>query len=89
MSGGPTKRLRQEIRAMKQSPDEDIFLIANDDNIRQWNGWIRGPSDTPFGKYVFHLRIDVGTDYPMIPPSMSFITKVFHPNVNYEVNSIA
>lgn len=37
----------------------------------------RGPSDTPYAEGVFQLAIDCGTDYPLAPPSIKFVAKVF------------
>lgn len=35
---------------------------------------------------VYKLKISVGQQYPMLPPSMHFATKVFHPNVHIDVS---
>ena len=29
-------------------PDEDIRMLADEDDIRQWRAYIRGPPDTPY-----------------------------------------
>lgn len=43
------KRLRKEMHKLQTSPqDEDIRLLADEDDIRQWRAYIRGPPDTPF-----------------------------------------
>lgn len=35
---------------------------------------------------VYELKIIVGQQYPMLPPNMCFVTKVFHPNVHIDVS---
>jgi hypothetical protein len=35
---------------------------------------------------VFELRIDVGAEYPIHPPVIRFVTKIFHPNVHFDVS---
>jgi ubiquitin-protein ligase len=72
------KRLRKELQVLtKQGPDNDIHLqLTSADNLLDWKAWIRGPSETPFEGGVFQLDIKCGTDYPLAPPSMVFVTKV-------------
>ena len=73
-----SKRLRKELQVLKQSKntDDDIVLQVNPDNLLLWKGWIRGPADTPYQGGVFLLDIRCGTDYPLAPPTIKFITKV-------------
>jgi hypothetical protein len=73
------KRLRKELQVLTtQGPDSDIHLqLANNaDNLLLWKAWLRGPADTPYESGVFQLDIRCGTDYPLAPPSMVFLTKV-------------
>mmetsp|Transcript_23029 Transcript_23029/g.51941 ORF Transcript_23029/g.51941 Transcript_23029/m.51941 type:complete len:105 (-) Transcript_23029:285-599(-) len=34
------------------------------------------------------MSVNVGSDYPLAPPSITFVTKVFHPNVNFNTGEI-
>jgi ubiquitin-protein ligase len=72
------KRLRKELQNLQRHKDEDddICLIPDSDNILKWAALIRGPKDTPYDSGVFHLSIVCGTDYPLAPPTMTFVTKV-------------
>ena len=78
------KRLRKELQNLERHKDEDddIFLIPDADNILNWAALIRGPKDTPYEGGVFQLKIVCGTDYPLAPPTMTFITKVGLPLEN-------
>jgi peroxin-4 len=70
--------------------DDDIYLECNQDNILQWNAWIK-PSksaNTPFSPGVFQLQILCSSDYPLSPPSIKFMTKIFHPNVHFRTGDI-
>mmetsp|Transcript_7624 Transcript_7624/g.19294 ORF Transcript_7624/g.19294 Transcript_7624/m.19294 type:complete len:171 (-) Transcript_7624:303-815(-) len=84
------KRLRKELQVLKQAKniDDDIVLQVNPDNLLLWKGWIRGPVDTPYEGGVFQLDIKCGTDYPLAPPTIRFVTKVFHPNVHFRSGDI-
>lgn len=83
------KRLRKEMHNLQSAPpDSDIFLRPDEDDIRNWAAHIRGPPDTPFAGGVYELKIIVGQQYPMLPPNMCFVTKVFHPNVHIDTGEI-
>ncbi|GAX19329.1 peroxin-4 [Fistulifera solaris] len=83
------KRLRKELQVLQKSPDDaDILLEHNPDNLLQWKAWIRGPVETPYEGGDFELDIRCGTDYPLAPPSIKFVTKIFHPNVHFRTGDI-
>ncbi len=73
---------------MEKAPDADILLHPQQDNIRIWQAVIRGPADTPFVGGSFELRIEIGPEYPIRPPLMRFVTRVFHPNIHFETGEI-
>lgn len=53
-----------------------------------WLAVLRGPKDTPYEGGFYRLILRVPKDYPMVPPSASFITKVFHPNVEFTTGNV-
>lgn len=78
------KRLRKELQVItKQPPDSDIALQVDGDNLLRWKAWIRGPPSSPYEGGVFELDIRCGPDYPLAPPTIKFVTKIFHPNVHF------
>ncbi|ROJ62420.1 Ubiquitin-conjugating enzyme E2 B [Anabarilius grahami] len=46
-----------------------------------WNAVIFGPVGTPFEDGTFKLVIEFSEEYPNKPPTVRFISKMFHPNV--------
>ncbi|CAF4491117.1 unnamed protein product [Rotaria sp. Silwood2] len=50
--------------------------------MMHWIGWIEGPQDTPYAGGKFRLTIDFPVDFPFKPPTIHFITPVFHPNIS-------
>ncbi|CAI5740470.1 unnamed protein product [Peronospora destructor] len=72
----------------KESEEEDMVLYPEEDTIMRWKAFIRGPRDTPFENRCFELAIQTGPLYPMEPPKMKFITKIFHPNVHFKDGGI-
>eukprot|EP00619_Florenciella_sp_RCC1007_P010096 CAMPEP_0205929588 /NCGR_PEP_ID=MMETSP1325-20131115/25393_1 /ASSEMBLY_ACC=CAM_ASM_000708 /TAXON_ID=236786 /ORGANISM="Florenciella sp., Strain RCC1007" /LENGTH=166 /DNA_ID=CAMNT_0053298821 /DNA_START=167 /DNA_END=664 /DNA_ORIENTATION=- len=88
MANPGLKRLRRELSALRTSDDEEIQLTAEEDNIRMWTAWIAGPPSTPYEGRFFRMRVEVGQDYPISPPRITFETKVFHPNINFDTGEI-
>ena len=43
---------------------------------------IRGPQDSPFEGGVFELELFLPEEYPMAPPKVRFLTKIYHPNID-------
>jgi hypothetical protein len=72
------KRLRKELQQLERSaPDEFVHLRpSSDTSILKWKALLLGPQDTPYEGGVFELKIDCGTEYPLAPPKIHFVTKV-------------
>jgi ubiquitin-conjugating enzyme E2 H len=49
---------------------------------------LNGPPDTPYRDKVFRVRITLPVEYPFRSPSVGFLGKVYHPNVDYLSGSI-
>lgn len=47
-----------------------------------------GPTDTPYENMNFKLRITLPLQYPFRSPSVGFIGKIYHPNVDYMSGTI-
>ena len=82
------KRLKKEAANFDKDNLENIQLKVNPNNIRDWRARIAGPQGSYYEGYVFDLKIDIGESYPIFPPKISFITKIFHPNVYFETGEI-
>ncbi|RHY04066.1 hypothetical protein DYB25_011762, partial [Aphanomyces astaci] len=82
------KRLRKELVELRKSPEADMVLFPLEDTVTEWKAFIKAPADTPFQHRVFELRIVTTPLYPMEPPKMRFVTKIFHPNVHFVDGSI-
>ncbi|EGB09515.1 hypothetical protein AURANDRAFT_7935, partial [Aureococcus anophagefferens] len=56
-----------------------ISATPYEDNLRYFNVLISGPTESP---YDGALELFLPEDYPMAPPKVRFLTKIFHPNVD-------
>lgn len=69
------------IRRLQEDPPTGVSGAPTDNNIMIWNAVIFGPHDTPFEDGTFKLTIEFTEEYPNKPPTVRFVSKVFHPNV--------
>ena len=60
-----------------KDPTELYAAQPLEDNIFEWHFTIRGPSDTDFDGGIYHGRIILPAEYPMKPPSITFLTVSF------------
>ncbi|KAL3496867.1 ubiquitin-conjugating enzyme/RWD-like protein [Aspergillus germanicus] len=71
-----------ELTELTESPPEGISVeLANESNLYEWKVLMDGPEGSPFHKGKFQLKLVLPTEYPFKPPTVSFVTKIYHPNV--------
>ena len=76
-----TKRLTIEASEMNSSPPDNCSAGPIGADMTKWKATIIGPKGTPFENGIFNLNISFPSNYPFGPPTIAFITKVFHPNI--------
>jgi len=60
---------------------EGFRVSATEDNLFVWDVAIFGPPQTLYEGGYFKASMKFPNDYPYSPPTMRFLTKVWHPNV--------
>lgn len=68
-------------KRLQEDPPTGVSGAPTDNNIMIWNAVIFGPHDTPFEDGTFKLTIEFTEEYPNKPPTVRFVSKMFHPNV--------
>jgi ubiquitin-protein ligase len=81
MSTPAKRKIMRDMKRILDEPLEGIIARPNRTNIMDWRGIIYGPEDTPFEGGVFKLKMSFDEAYPQHPPEVSFISRVYHPNV--------
>ncbi|KAK9898011.1 ubiquitin-conjugating enzyme [Cystobasidium minutum MCA 4210] len=81
MSGTARRRLIRDFKALSSDPPSGVSGAPCPDNILLWNAVIFGPPETPFEDGTFRLVLTFEETYPNRPPTVKFLSKMFHPNV--------
>ncbi|KAL4379648.1 hypothetical protein GQ457_02G030570 [Hibiscus cannabinus] len=81
MSTPARKRLMRDFKRLQQDPPAGISGAPQDNNIMLWNAVIFGPDDTPWDGGTFKLTLQFTEDYPNKPPTVRFVSRMFHPNI--------
>ncbi|UVC54598.1 ubiquitin carrier protein [Theileria orientalis] len=81
-------RLIKEVREISKLDDPNIRLYVSDSNIFRWTAYIRGPEGTPYENGIYKLSINCPSSYPIQPPTVQFLTKCFHPNINFQTGEL-
>ncbi|KAK0045836.1 SUMO-conjugating enzyme UBC9 [Biomphalaria pfeifferi] len=76
------RRLRSELKTLKSDPPEGIQATPLDRHCCHWQASITGPQGSPYEGGLFLLYLQIPQSYPMRPPKVRFITKIFHPNIS-------
>ncbi|CAJ0642933.1 16446_t:CDS:2, partial [Entrophospora sp. SA101] len=71
-----------ETERLIQEPAPGISAIPHEENLRYFDVIIAGPTQSPFEGGVFKLELFLPEEYPMAPPKVRFITKIYHPNID-------
>ncbi|KAJ8482325.1 hypothetical protein ONZ51_g5428 [Trametes cubensis] len=92
------KRIIKETERLVADPAPGITAAPHDDNLRYFDVTIQGPDGSPFQNLsarrlspdpsqnysdgVFRLELFLPEEYPMSPPKVRFLTKIYHPNID-------
>lgn len=77
-----SRRIQKETERLNGDPVPGISAFPDADNPRYFHIQIAGPMQTPYDGGVYELELFLPDDYPMCPPKVRFLTKIYHPNVD-------
>ncbi|RKU48783.1 hypothetical protein DL546_005249 [Coniochaeta pulveracea] len=76
------KRIQKELAECTTSSPAGISVTLPDDSdLHRWHVTLQGPSNTPYAGGAFGLVVSLPPDYPFKPPTVTFATRIYHPNV--------
>ncbi|CAG2100535.1 unnamed protein product [Medioppia subpectinata] len=80
------KRLLKELQQVKEEKDFKMDAVVHKDSrgVEDWSKWdvyVTGAQGSIYEGHVLHAKMTFPSRYPNLPPTFTFVTKMFHPNV--------
>lgn len=81
-SASAVRSLQLEYKKIQEEPVEGFRVrLLDDSNLFDWEVAIFGPPDTLYAGGYFKAHMKFPHDYPYSPPTVRFLTKMWHPNI--------
>ncbi|KAF7458596.1 putative ubiquitin-conjugating enzyme E2 N [Cryptosporidium felis] len=77
-----SKRIQKETMNLASDPSPGISAEPDKDNYRYFKIMMMGPEGTPYEGGNYKLELFLPEHYPMEPPKVRFLTKIYHPNID-------
>jgi len=74
----PLTDIQTERRGTNKKTGEDPEI----EDLTHFLGIFTGPPDTPYEGGTYVIDIKIPAEYPFQPPKMTFVTKIWHPNIS-------
>jgi ubiquitin-conjugating enzyme E2 H len=75
----PRRRIEQDVMKLMMA-DHQVTLV--NDNMQEFFVIFHGPEDTPFKGGCWKVHVELPDQYPYKSPSIGFVNKIFHPNID-------
>ncbi|XP_076891676.1 ubiquitin-conjugating enzyme E2-23 kDa-like [Bidens hawaiensis] len=81
----PSKRREMDLMKLMMG-DYKVEMI--NDGMQEFYVQFHGPKDSPYYGGVWRIRVELPDAYPYKSPSIGFINKIYHPNVDEMSGSV-
>jgi len=78
---GSLKILKNEFSDLTKDPPEGFLVEPDQNDFSTWYVGIFGPPDTLFAGGYYKAILKFPFDYPYRPPTLKFLSDMWHPNV--------
>ncbi|KAG7953058.1 hypothetical protein I3843_12G091400 [Carya illinoinensis] len=81
----PSKRREMDLMKLMMS---DYKVETINDSMQEFYVDFHGPKDSPYDGGVWRIRVELPDAYPYKSPSIGFVNKIYHPNVDEMSGSV-
>lgn len=82
LSAHAQKRITKQLQSMWNDKLVEVTLKTIAGSMSDLLAICLGPRETSFQGGIFFARVFIPEDYPFKPPTIQFLTKVYHPNID-------
>lgn len=87
MNGFAMNRITAELNRMIMAPPSYCSApIITNDNLLNWIIVLNGPDESVYANGKFKLSINFCDGYPFKPPTIKFLSKIYHCNIDCKGN---
>ena len=77
-----SRRIQKETERLLSDPMPNVEINQDIQNPRYFHIHLSGPENSPYECGIFELDLFLPDYYPMAPPKIRFLTKIYHPNID-------
>eukprot|EP00249_Psilotum_nudum_P012231 c23664_g2_i2 orf=573-1124(-) len=81
----PSKRREMDVMKLMMS---DYKVEMLNDGMSEFYVEFNGPRDSPYQNGIWKIRVELPESYPYKSPSIGFVNRIFHPNVDEMSGSV-
>lgn len=75
-------RLQSEFKRLQLMPPRYMFVDFDGIDLSEWEICMIGPASSPYEACLFHVHLSIGREYPISPPTITFNSRILHPNIS-------
>lgn len=81
------KRLIKELASYRKEPNPCLASLdpVSEDDLTHWLAVLKGSDGTAYEGGQWKIDVKIPANYPLAPPTMTFLTPICHPNVHLKV----
>ncbi|KAL3091364.1 hypothetical protein niasHS_007157 [Heterodera schachtii] len=79
--------LQKQLNELTRNPVDGFSAgLVDESNLYKWQVFIMGPPNSPYEGGNFRAELVFPKDYPLRPPTMRFVSRIVHPNIDRDGN---
>mmetsp|Transcript_23024 Transcript_23024/g.43278 ORF Transcript_23024/g.43278 Transcript_23024/m.43278 type:complete len:151 (-) Transcript_23024:171-623(-) len=82
------KRLNKELQQLGKLNLDWVTIAPHNDELLHWRASMMGPAESHYAGGIFLIDFIFDAQYPFKAPTISFVTKIYHPNVKSDTGDI-